>query len=583
MSRTRTSRICIICLLASFIAGVTQSASGFSISIGNSSRNDSRNDQRTTSNRPWGNIGTFKPGVQYEPPPALPAQTSPYPQGQAMPYNQATPYPGAAPGTGWYAPHMQTATTAASSGDPRVEVSTGGGPVYEQQNVIYTVRVVSDGNLKTLNPKVPTVEGAILEQLDGPVASTRLKSRNGGQEIINTYRFKLTPLRSGEISVPPFRFTGTHVASRQWNRGRGAPAQDSGGQFSIAADGPVKLEALPAEASVTPWLPLHDLQLRSHLAKNTPAKEGVPVTLTLELKARGATGDQLPSLEHMLKSNQFRAYRDSTTTSSGISRDGRYLTGSRKETYTLIPQQDGWIRLPAVSVAWWDVDSDAARMASLAGAAGEPLTSTGSKSSAPGEAPLFSGFFWAPIFITLGLIAGYWLGAFARTRPLLKSALRRGRGWLSAGKELTTNSVRAVGAKLSFTGPMRQARLGLALMMPKTVRLWMCTRCVEHDDDPRSWCAEFKQRACRHLDISAHSPLPVIAERIIELNPKVEADTVRALAQSLDSAMYGGKQLDFVVWRREFQQHLRPHLFRRRRTHSRRNRNVLPALNPRSA
>ena len=38
---------------------------------------------------------------------------------------------------------------------------------------------------------------------------------------------------------------------------------------------------------------LHDLQLRSHLSKNTPAKEGVPVTLTLELKARGATGEQL--------------------------------------------------------------------------------------------------------------------------------------------------------------------------------------------------------------------------------------------------------------------------------------------------
>ena len=52
---------------------------------------------------------------------------------------------------------------------------------------------------------------------------------------------------------------------------------------------------------------LHDLQLRSHLSKNTPAKEGVPVTLTLELKARGATGEQLPSLEGLLKSDFFRA------------------------------------------------------------------------------------------------------------------------------------------------------------------------------------------------------------------------------------------------------------------------------------
>ena len=92
MNRIRTSRICIICLLASFISGVTQSASGFSFGIGNSPKNDSRKDPRTTSNRPWGNIGAFKPGVQYEPPPALQAQAPPY--SQAALFNQAAPYNG---------------------------------------------------------------------------------------------------------------------------------------------------------------------------------------------------------------------------------------------------------------------------------------------------------------------------------------------------------------------------------------------------------------------------------------------------------------------------------------------------------
>jgi len=120
-------------------------------------------------------------------------------------------------------------------------------------------------------------------------------------------------------------------------------------------------------------------------------------------------------------------------------------------------------------------------------------------------------------------------------------------------------------------------------MMPKSIRLWMCTRCIEREDSPEAWCAEFKSRACQHLGIATHTPLPVIAERIIEMNPKVEPGRVRALAQSLDSAMYGGQQLDFVVWKREFQQHLRPHLFRSRRSRSRRSRGVLPALNPRSA
>jgi hypothetical protein len=584
---TRTKRTCIICLLASFIAGITQSASGFGISISNSSKNTSKQDPRTTSNRPWGNIGTFKPGIQYEPPPAMPAQQAAFaqaaPYGQSAPFAQSGPYPGSAPGTGWYAGQMPAIGNTATGGDPRVEVETARSVIYEQQNVIYTVRVVSDGNLKTLDPVVPDVEGAILEQLDGPIASTRLKSRSGGQEIVNTYHFKLTPLRSGEISVPPIRFTGTPMANRQWNRGRGAQPASSGKAFSIASEGPLTLEALAADPSVTPWLPLHDLQLRSHLSKNTPAKEGVPVTLTLELKARGATGEQLPSLEGLLKSDQFRAYRDSTTTSSGISRDGKYLNGSRKETYTLIPLQDGWIRLPAVSVAWWDVDSDAPRTASLPGTAAEPLTSAGSRSAREGRDPLFSGIFWAPIFITLGLIAGYWLGAFARTRPVLRNAARRLRAGLNSATQQLTRTGRSVAARLSLAGPVRRLRLGFALMMPKSIRLWMCTRCIEREDSPEAWCAEFKSRACQHLGIATHTPLPVIAERIIEMNPKVEPGRVRALAQSLDSAMYGGQQLDFVVWKREFQQHLRPHLFRSRRSRNRRSRGVLPALNPRSA
>jgi hypothetical protein len=573
LSRTRTSRFCIICLLAGLISSFTQVAAGFSFSTGNSSKKD----PRITSNRPWGNISAYQPGVKYEPPPAPPMQNNPA---------QNMPYLGAAPGTGWYAAQLPSAGTQATtaSGDPVVEVETDGTVFYEQQNVIYSVRVVSHGNLKTLDPVIPKIDGAILEQLDGPVASTRLKGRGGGQEIINAYHFKLTPLRSGEISVPPIRFNGTHVASRQWNGTRGMQAPASGGRFSIAAEAPLRLEILSAEPSVTPWLPLHDLQLRSHLSKNTPAKEGVPVTLTLELKARGAGGEQLPSLENLLKSDDFRAYRDSTTTSSGISRDGKQLTGSRRETYTLIPLHDGWIRLPAVSVAWWDVDSGAARTASLPGADGAALAErNGASSTTATGQDQFSAWFWAPIFITLGLIAGYWLGAFARTRPLLQTTLRRSRAWLSAGKQVAVHSARAVGAKLSPAGPLQKVRLGFALLMPKTVRLWMCTRCVEHEENPRNWCSEFKQRACRHLNISTHTPLPAIAERIIELNPKVEADGVRALAQSLDSAIYGGKPLDFVVWKRDFQQQLRPHLFRRRRPRTRRSKNVLPALNPHSA
>jgi hypothetical protein len=455
---------------------------------------------------------------------------------------------------------------------------------YEQQSIVYSVRVVSSGNLKTLNPAIPRIDGATLEQVDGPVASTRKSRRNGAREIINEYHFKLTPLRSGEIVIPAIRFTGTHVSNRQRNAAPGMPVSATQNRFTITSDGPLMLEVLPADSAVTPWLPLNDLRLQAQMPDYGPAKAGIPVTLTIELTARGALGTQLPSLEQQLKSDEFRAYRESATTSNGISRDGTQFRGSRKETYTIIPLQDGRIHLPGIQVAWWDVDTDTPMLAGLSGQ-NAVASAAGNRRglAASGEQELFSSYFWYPMFILLGVIIGYWLGAWARTRPLLQSAGSRVGSWLSAsGRSVVQHSV-AAGKKLTPMPYLDKVRLGLAFMMPKTVRLWLCLRCIEHEDKPEEWCNEFRSRACQHLDISGHAPITAIAEKITEVQPLAEPARLYALAQSMDNAIYGAGPLDFAVWKRDFRQQLRPRLLPRRRSRRRRAGGVLPALNPRAA
>jgi len=128
-----------------------------------------------------------------------------------------------------------------------------------------------------------------------------------------------------------------------------------------------------------------------------------------------------------------------------------------------------------------------------------------------------------------------------------------------------------------------QLRMNLALVMPKSVRIWMCTRCLATEEDPRAWCDEFRDRVCRHLDISGHAPLTSIAERIIATSPRTAPDRLRELAHSMDGAIYGGKPLDFRTWKQDLQQQLRPHLLRRRSVRSRLAGNRLPVLNPRVA
>lgn len=555
------SSFCMTCLLAVGISGSAQAANNYSFSF--SSSNSSSNPPRTTTNRPWGNLGAYKQSPKYE-------QSAP-------PGNQY--YPAAAPGTSWYQAQAPVpAAAAVGNSQPRVEVEVSGRTFYEQQNIVYTARVISSDNLKTLNPVMPRVEGAVLEQLDGPIASERNSGRN--REIVNEYRFKLMPLQSGDIEIPAIGFTGTRAVSRQWPAvpGRQAATDSS---FSIAAGKPLKLMVLPADQSVTPWLPLHDLKLRAQMPEDSPAREGIPVTLTLELTAKGARGDQLPSLEAQLKSEYFRVYRDSTTTSSGVSNDGKQLLGTRKETYTLIPLRDGWIRLPQVQVAWWDVDSDSAMVAGLAGQDSLVISSETAQQAAATEG-VFSDWFWVPWLVTVSLILGYWLGAWARTRPIFSMVRARAGAVYDATAHRVQGYARVVSGKLSPQVYWNRLRLGFALLMPKSVRMWMCTRCLEPEVTPEAWCQEFKARVCQQLNISRHTPLPVLAEKIIEANPQAEPAQVRALAQSLDGAIYGGKPLDFAAWKRDFRQQLRPRLVRRHRQRSRPGR-VLPELNPHAA
>jgi hypothetical protein len=561
------SKICIICLLASFITGLAHTAYGFSFSFSNSSSNTSakKKTTATTTNRPWGNVGPFKQAPKYEAPVA-----------PANPYYPAAVQPG-----NWYAAQAQAPAAArTSSTAPRVEVSVSTTTLYEQQNAVYTAKVISSNNLKTLDPVIPSVPGAVLEKIDGPVASS-----SPSREIVNTYHFKLTPLQSGEIVIPAISFNGTHVAERHWSGFPGVPqtpAEDA--SFAVSSSKPLTFHVMAANPALQPWLPLNDLKLRSTMSEEQPLKAGKPVTLTLELTAKGALGEQLPSLEQQLPSDQYRVYRDAVAVKNGISRDGDYLIGSRKETYTLIPLKDGWVRLPRITVGWWDVDKDEARIAGLPDQAGESLVAGNRLIEAvTGKNDVFSGLFWAPLLITLGLIAGYWLGVWSRTRPLLDAARARiatvCRGVWQHGRAFTG----AIWLKVSPMVYINKVRYVFALMMPQTVRMWMCTRCLEQEETPEAWCMEFKQRICQHLQITPHTPLSAIAEKIIAANPQAEPARIRALVQSLDGAIYGGRPLDFAVWKNDFKHQLRPRLYRRHRLRSRRSRAALPALNPRSA
>jgi hypothetical protein len=221
---------------------------------------------------------------------------------------------------------------------------------YVQQSVVLKLSVISQNNLLTANPQIPQSDAFMAQLLEGPTTYTR--TREGQREIVNDFFYELTPLRAGRLELPPIHVTGDEDKSGSY----GSTQQT----FDATTSQPLTLQIRDANPATSHWLPLEQLTLRVGLPSARKAAAGKPMKLTIELDAQGAGGNLLPSLESQLKSDAFRVYRDQTQVTTRLDRNRNRVIGQRLETFTLVPQYGGDLKLPELRVNWWNTRSDMA-------------------------------------------------------------------------------------------------------------------------------------------------------------------------------------------------------------------------------
>jgi hypothetical protein len=501
------------------------------------------------------------PGQTFGQPPGQPPSVAPY---QTAPF-QPTQRPSSG---GWYAPRG-----GPTAGRPQLEVLVDEREPYVQQNVLVRLRVVSAGNLATAAPDLAGIEDALFEQLEGPVTSTR--GGAGGQEIVNEYVLAMTPLRAGPVEIGPIKVSGTLAG--------GMP-------FEAVARQPIALDVRPPMPSVRPWLPLRNLRIDAELTEAGAMARGRPATLTVELEAEGAVGDQLPSPEPMLRSEDFRVYREQTVTDTRLADNGRTLVGKRIEVYTLVPQSGGRMPLPELRLAWWNVET-ASREASsvpirvydVAGEAG-PFGFAGS--TREGASDDWQKY-WLPVAGLALLLIGYWGGVWLRGRVPTGErgpVWRRIRHVAAGAARLTGRSLAAAARALNPAPLLRRLRGAAGGLTPASMRVYQCARAADSAEDPAAWCLAFQQQACRRLAAGAREPLPRMADRITALRPGADHARVQALMQQLDYALYNQGNINFPHWKQQFRRALRPGLGALGSVFAGRvRRGRLPSLNPRPA
>lgn len=226
---------------------------------------------------------------------------------------------------------------------------------YVQQPVGVVVRLHHAVPLVSGELDVRPPEGATLRRVGEDIQYTRELA--GRRYSVLERRFLLIPERSGPLVLPGAVFEG---------RGIGGFFDDLFGNGTgdrLAARGrATTLEVQPVPAGAPqPWLPLHDLRLRYATAPRA-ARAGEAATVVVEMTVDGAGAASAPELE-LSVGNGGQVFAEAPQVDERL-RDGRpRATVTRR--FSVVPARPGSLRIEGPSLAWWDVQADAARTATL--------------------------------------------------------------------------------------------------------------------------------------------------------------------------------------------------------------------------
>jgi len=291
---------------------------------------------------------------------------------------------------------------AAQSGDapaqsaPNVfmEASVSPEQPYVQAAVQLTVRLFAADTLYHADLELPESGDVVAKQVGSDETGTA--ERNGRSYQVFTRHYLLFPLHSGKLTLQG-PVLDAELAMSQSRRSYGTDPW-GGGLFGgplLQTVRPIRLRgkpivlavrARPASAVGSYWLPARDVTLSAAWTPAKPtAQAGDPVTLDLTLKATGLTAAQLPDLAPLLNLPPgLKSYPDQPKLAD--SAQSGALVGSRDQTIAFMADSPGHYTIPALTVTWWDTQTNQPRVARLAAQTLSIVPAAGGAPAAPSTA-----------------------------------------------------------------------------------------------------------------------------------------------------------------------------------------------------
>ena len=231
---------------------------------------------------------------------------------------------------------------------------------YKNEPFLYTAFLTSKLPLYHVQTQKMQVDDAIVELQGEPKIEER--AIDGILYQVLEFTYLITPLKTGTLSIPSLAVQGAIPQKRKG--GSSSFFNDYLDPFSLMQrvesltpftlmTEEILLDIQPPFPEVSPWLPAKNFSLEEVWSKDQTLQVGEPFSRGFLMKAEGIKASQLPHLEGLQSdSSKFKVYADKPEEQEKMQQD--VIHSSRKEHYTLIPQQAGTWILPEISISWWD-------------------------------------------------------------------------------------------------------------------------------------------------------------------------------------------------------------------------------------
>jgi hypothetical protein len=238
-----------------------------------------------------------------------------------------------------------------------LEANVDNKSVYVQSQLVYTLRIYHAVQLRnaSLNELKVSDSDAVIEKLSENKSYEKMI--NGRRYRVFEKQFAIFPQTPGELVIEPAVLDAQYIDLPRVMRTKRLVSETL----------KVTVKPVPHQARQTQsayWLPASSLTLTEEWSNGSDEiNAGDPVTRTLTLTAGGLLSAQLPVLGGIDAGAGIKQYADQPVLENVISNGG--FSAKRQEKIAYIPTQPGSIKLPPITVTWWNTEKDRMETATL--------------------------------------------------------------------------------------------------------------------------------------------------------------------------------------------------------------------------